>query len=102
MTLNRASYLVKKFQIDVDNVVLYNKLVNIENKKPSNKMPTFHLKKDNMTGHKKKEIVNMAQENLHMFKRLKEKTSYYDFGNMIKNMIKHNITKDLIVHCYLQ
>jgi len=47
-------------------------------------MPTFHLKKDNMTGHKKKEIVNMAQENLHMFKRLKEKTSYYDFGKYDK------------------
>ena len=42
-------------------------------------MQTFHLKKDNMTGHKKKEIVNMAQENLYMFKRLKEKTSCYDF-----------------------
>ena len=47
-------------------------------------MPTFHLKKDIMTGHKKKEIVNMAQENLHMFKRLKEKTSYYDFGKYDK------------------
>jgi hypothetical protein len=47
-------------------------------------MTSFEFKKDNMTGYRKKEIVNMAQENLHMFKRLKEKTSYYDFSKYDK------------------
>ena len=37
-----------------------------------------------MTGYRKKEIVNMAQENLHMFKRLKEKSSCYDFNKYDK------------------
>jgi len=76
--------LTKKLQIDVDNVILYNKLITIQSKITPKKMTSFEFKKDNMTGYRKKEIVNMAQENLHMFKRLKEKTSYYDFSKYDK------------------
>ena len=32
-----------------------------------------------MAGNKKKEIITIAQENLHMLKRLTEKTSQYNF-----------------------
>ena len=49
-------------QIDVDNVVLYNKIISIENKRPSRKKLPFELKKDTMVGYRKKEIVTMAQE----------------------------------------
>ena len=76
--------LAKKLQTDVDNIILYNKLVNIQNKITPKKTTSFEFKKDNMAGHRKSEIVNMAQENLHMFKRLKEKTSYYDFSKYDK------------------
>jgi len=76
--------LAKKLLTDVDNIILYNKLVNIQSKITSKKTTSFEFKKDNMTGYRKKEIVNMAQENLHMFKRLKEKTSYYDFSKYDK------------------
>ena len=86
--------------MDVDNIVLYNKLINIVNKKPSNKkMPSFEFKKDIMTAYKKKEIVNMAQENLHMFKRLKEKTSHYDFVKYDKEYDKAQYYKRS--HCSL-
>ncbi len=51
-------------------------------------MTSFEFKKDIMTGYRKKEIVNMAQENLHMFKRLKEKTSHYDFAKYDKEYDK--------------
>ena len=47
-------------------------------------MQSFQFKKDIMNAYRKKEIVNMAQENLYMFKRLKEKTSHYDFGKYDK------------------
>ena len=76
--------LAKKLLTDVDNIILYNKLINIQSKITSKKTTSFEFKKDNMTGYRKKEIVNMAQENLHMFKRLKEKTSYYDFSKYDK------------------
>ena len=77
-------YLAKKLQIDVDNIILHNKLISIQNKISPKKMTSFEFKRDSMTGYRKKEIVNMAQENLHMFKRLKEKTSYYDFSKYDK------------------
>ena len=86
-------------QIDVDNVVLYNKIISIENKRPSRKKLPFELKKNTMVGYRKKEIVTMAQENLYMFKRLKEKTSYYDFGKFDKEYDKAQYYKRS--HCSL-
>ena len=76
--------LAKKLQTEVDNVILYNKLLTVQSKITPKKTTFFEFKKDNYTGYRKKEIVNMAQENLHMFKRLKEKTSHYDFSKYDK------------------
>lgn len=76
--------LAKKLQTEVDNVILYNKLLTVQSKITPKKTTSFEFKKDNYTGYRKKEIVNMAQENLYMFKRLKEKTSYYDFSKYDK------------------
>ena len=91
--------LAKKLLTDVDNIILYNKLVNIQSKITPKKTTSFEFKKDNMTGYRKKEIVNMAQENLHMFKRLKEKTSYYDFSKYDKEYDQAQYYK--ISHCSL-
>ena len=44
----------------------------------------FEYKKNIKDGNKKKEIVKMAQENLHMLKRLSQKTSCYDFSKYKK------------------
>ena len=76
--------LAKKLQTEVDNVILYNKLLTVQSKITPKVTTFFEFKKDNYTGYRKKEIVNMAQENLYMFKRLKEKTSYYDFSKYDK------------------
>ena len=62
-------------------------------------MSSFEFKKDIMTGYRKKEITNMAQENLYMFKRLKEKTSCYDFGKYDKEYDKAQYYKKS--HCSL-
>lgn len=75
--------IVKKFQIDNDNIILFKKLHDIDIKGCNygqNKLKnTYDFKKSIMAGNKKKEIIKMAQENLHMLKRLTEKTSCYDF-----------------------
>ena len=50
-----------------------------------------------MAGNKKKEIVNIAQDNLHMLKRLTEKTSCYNFERWEKDYDKQQKYKRL--HC---
>ena len=45
---------------------------------------SFTYKKNINDGNKKKEIIQMAQENLHMLKRLTEKTSCYNFNKYQK------------------
>ena len=65
--------IVKKFQIDNDNIILYKKLYDIDRKgglmnQKRNKL-IFEYKKNIKDGNKKKEIIQMAQENLHMLKR---------------------------------
>ena len=48
----------------------------------------FEYKKNIKDGNKKKEIIQMAQENLHMLKRLSEKTSHYNFNKYEKEYDK--------------
>ena len=48
----------------------------------------FEYKKNINDGNKKKEIIRMAQENLHMLKRLTEKTSHYNFNKYEKEYDK--------------
>ena len=63
--------------------MLYKKLHDIDSKGNRagiyNNNARFEYKKNVKDGNKKKEIVKMAQENLHMLKRLQEKTSHYNF-----------------------
>ena len=71
--------------------MLWKKLYNIDTKGSSvqnKKKVIFEYKKNVKDGNKKKEIVKMAQENLHMLKRLESKTSYYNFNKYEKEYDK--------------
>jgi hypothetical protein len=57
----------------------------------------FEYKKNIKDGNKKKEIIQMAQENLHMLKRLSEKTSHYNFNKYEKEYDKAQYYKR--THC---
>jgi hypothetical protein len=74
--------LSKQYEINKDNMVLYNKLYNIDklgHKKHLKKLkPIFQYKQNTMGGYKKHEIIRVAQENLFMLKRLNERTSFYN------------------------
>lgn len=73
---------MKQREINNDNLVLYNKLYNIDkygHKKHLKQMkPIFQYTKQAMAGNKKHEIIRVAQENLYMLKRLNERTSFYN------------------------
>jgi len=62
--------------------VLYKKLFDIDRhghkRALLNRKPLFKFNKDTQHAHKKNEIIKIAQENLFMLKRLREKTSYFN------------------------
>ena len=63
-------------------MVLYKKLFDIDRhghkRALLNRKPLFKFNKDIQHAHKKNEIIKIAQENLFMLKRLREKTSYFN------------------------
>jgi hypothetical protein len=63
-------------------LVLYKKLFDIDRhghkRALLNRKPLFKFNKDIQHAHKKNEIIKIAQENLFMLKRLREKTSYFN------------------------
>ena len=62
--------------------MLYKKLFDIDRhghkRALLNRKPLFKFNKDTQHAHKKNEIIKIAQENLFMLKRLREKTSYFN------------------------
>ena len=72
--------------------MLYKKLHDIDNKGNRagiyNNKIQFEYKKNVKDGNKKKEILDIAQENLHILKRLKQKTSHYNFYKYEKDYDK--------------
>lgn len=73
-------------------MVLYKKLFDIDRKGHKkallNRKPLFKFNKDTQHAHKKNEIIKIAQENLFMLKRLREKTSYFNNKKWREDYIK--------------
>ena len=72
--------------------MLYKKLFDIDRhghkKALLNRKPLFKFNKDTQHAHKKNEIIKIAQENLFMLKRLREKTSCFNNKKWKEDYIK--------------
>lgn len=97
--------LVRNFEIQLNNKFLLQKLKEIDEsgskinrfRKPAFSCPKFKKKYNFISSSRKFEIIRVAQENQHLFKRLQERSSFYDVSKWEKDYEKAQYYKQN--HC---